>query len=257
MLAIVIVILIFLFFVIMDIWTENGRKKEEEERKQREAQEKKESEKRAQERAVHEEWKNTLYTLALKIGKESGINHLHCIILGFRMRRTDLTSEEEMLSLIAEWAMNELTPDPNYSTTPPPIPQEIPQPFDYETPWWKEYSEWYRNEKGWTCEECKLDLNYDHYYLHTHHIHGTQYNNPKHLKALCLGCHAEQLTPPGHHRLKEDYNYAEFIAKYGEQWKETRNRFKALSLQFGRELAKIAIDQGVCSASIRTIQQSN
>ena len=96
----------------MDIWTENGRKKEEEERKQREAQEKKESEKRAQERAVHEEWKNTLYTLALKIGKESGINHLHCIILGFRMRRTDLTSEEEMLSLIAEWAMNETHPRP-------------------------------------------------------------------------------------------------------------------------------------------------
>ena len=245
MLAIVIVILIFLFFVIMDIWTEDGRKQEEEERKQREAQRQKEYEKRWRE---EREWRDTLYILALEIGKESGINHLHRIILGFRMRKTDLTSEEEDLLLVTEWAMKKLIPDPNYSTEPPPIPQQIPQPFDYEISWWKEYSKWYRNEKEWTCEECELDLNHDRYYLHTHHRLGTQYNKPEYLKALCLGCHSEQLTPPGHHRLKEDFNYAEFIAKYGKQWKETLNRFKALSLQFEIELAKASIDQGVSKA---------
>ena len=137
-----------------------------------------------------------------------------------------------------------LIPDPNYSTTPPTIPQQIPQPFDYETSWWKEYSEWYRNEKGWTCEECELDLNYDRYYLHTHHRLGTQYNKPEHLEALCLGCHVEQSYPPGHDVWKENVNYAEFIAKYGEQCKETLNGFKALSLQFGIELSEASMNQG-------------
>ena len=247
MLAIVIVILIFLFFVIMDIWTEDGRKKEEEERQQRETQRQKESEKRWQE---EKEWRDTLCDLVMEIGKESSINHLHRIILGFKMRRTNLTPGEKDLLLVAEWTVKELTPDPNYSTTPPPIPQQIPQPFDYETSWWKEYSEWYRNEKGWTCEECELDLNYDHYYLHTHHRFGTQYNKPEHLKALCLGCHAEQLTPPGHHVLKEGVNYAEFTAKYGEQCKEKLKAFKALSLQFAIELAKTFMSQGVAKARL-------
>ena len=247
MLAIVIVILIFLFFVIMDVWTEDGRKKEEEERKQRDAQRQEESEKRWRE---EREWKDTLYILALEIGKESGINHLHRIILGFGMRKTDLTSEEEDLLLVAEWAIKKLTPDPNYSTEPPPIPQQIPQPFDYETSWWKEYSEWYRNEKEWTCEECELDLNHDRYYLHTHHRLGTQYNKSEYLEALCLGCHAEQNYPPGHDILKADSNYTEFMAKYGEQWKETLNGFKTLSLQFGIELAKASINLGIEKARL-------
>lgn len=250
MFAIVIVILIFLFFVIMDILTENDRKKREEERKQREAEEKKKYEKRRQEELARQRWLDTLYPLALKIGEESGINHLHRIILGFKMRQPDLISEEEDLLLVAEWAMKELTTDPNYFTPPPPIPQQIPQPFDYETSWWKKYSEWYRNEKGWTCEECELDLNHDRYYLHTHHRLGTQYNRPEHLEALCLGCHAEQSYPPGHHVLKEDVNYAEFIAKYGERCKKTLNAFKALSLQFAMELAKVSLNQGVAKAKL-------
>ena len=126
MFAIVIVILIFLFFVIMDIWTEDEEKKRKEERKQREAEEKKKHEKIRQEELAHREWLDTLYTPALKIGEESGTNHLHRIILGFKMRQPDLTSEEEDLLLVAEWAMKEFTPEPKYSTPSLPIPQQIP-----------------------------------------------------------------------------------------------------------------------------------
>ena len=229
---------------------EDEEKKRKKEREVKEAEEKKELKKRAQERRVHEEWQYTLDTLALKIGKESGINHLHRVILGFRMRETDVTSGEWELLRAAERAMNELTPNPNYSTTPPPIPQEIPKPFNYQAPWWKKYSEWYRNEKRWTCEECELDFTYDRYYLQTHHILGTQYNSPEYLRVLCLGCHAEQLTPPGHHRLKEGSNYTEFITKYGEQWKKALNTFKDLSLQFAVELAKASINQGVTEGQL-------
>ena len=249
--AIIILAFIFLLWVIIKTYlkTEGEKYEREQRQKQREAQEKKEREKRERERIEHQKWQDALYSIALKIGKESGINHLHHIILGFRVRRIDVPSEEWVLSHAAERAMKELTPDSNYST-PPAIPQEIPKPFDYRASWWKKYSEWYRNEKGWTCEECELDLNHDHYYLQTHHIRGTQYNEPQYLKALCLGCHAEQLAPSGHHRLKEGSNYTEFIAKYGGYWTETLNKFKDLSLQFPIEVAKVSSNQGFSKAQL-------
>ena len=64
--------------------------------------------------------------------------------------------------------------------------------FDYQSPWWKDYSWLYRHVWGWQCEECQLSLNSDRQYLHTHHISGTQHNDPNDLKALCIACHSEQ-----------------------------------------------------------------
>ena len=110
---------------------------------------------------------------------------------------------------------------PYFSTPSPPIPKLIPQPFDYQAEWWKALSRWYRHQKGWRCEECQISLSNDPHYLHTHHIWGTQHSEPKDLRALCLGCHAEQ--PGQNHRgLRgtEDYKY--FIKKYGRQWRAYR-----------------------------------
>ena len=104
-----------------------------------------------------------------------------------------------------------------YSTPPPPLPRRVSQPFDYRAGWWRERSEWYRNEKGWTCEECHLCLDADQQYLHTHHIRGTQYNEPEYLKALCIACHSEQPGP--HKRLKQMPDYHAFMQKYGQEWK--------------------------------------
>ena len=90
--------------------------------------------------------------------------------------------------------------------------------FDYQSPWWQDYSWLYRHVRGWQCEECQLSLNLDRQYLHTHHISGTQHNDPNDLKALCIACHSEQ---PGtnHHRLTTLEDYPEFMEKYGEQRK--------------------------------------
>ena len=90
--------------------------------------------------------------------------------------------------------------------------------FDYQSPWWQDYSWLYRHVRGWQCEECQLSLNLDRQYLHTHHISGTQHNDPNDLKALCIACHSEQ---PGtnHHRLTTLEDYPEFMEKYGEQWR--------------------------------------
>ena len=98
------------------------------------------------------------------------------------------------------------------------VPDEIPEPFDYEALWWQKLSRKYRKEKGWRCEKCKLLLSYDTDYLHTHHIRGTQYNKREDLKALCIGCHSEQ---PGdnHQKLKKKPEYRDFMKKYGKRWK--------------------------------------
>ena len=88
--------------------------------------------------------------------------------------------------------------------------------FDYQSRWWQDYSWLYRHVRGWRCEECQLLLDSDRQYLHTHHILGIQYNDPKNLSALCIACHSEQ---PGHNheRLKQRDDYNEFMEKYGQQ----------------------------------------
>lgn len=108
------------------------------------------------------------------------------------------------------------TPEPCPAPVPP-IPCVESQSFDYRARSWRELSEWYRNDKDWTCEECqlRLDADVDHRYLHVHHIRGTQYNDPEDLKALCIGCHAEQ---PRHY-MKHLPDYHKFMRKYGQKWR--------------------------------------
>ena len=90
--------------------------------------------------------------------------------------------------------------------------------FDYQSPWWQDYSWLYRHVCGWQCEECLLSLDVDRQYLHTHHLYGTQHNDPNDLKALCIACHSKQ---PGlnHHKLTATEDYHEFMEKYGKQWR--------------------------------------
>ena len=90
--------------------------------------------------------------------------------------------------------------------------------FDYQGPWWQDYSWLYRHVRDWQCEECQLSLDSDRQYLHTHHISGTQHNDPSDLRALCIACYSQQ---PGlnHHRLTATEDYHEFMEEYGEQWR--------------------------------------
>ena len=92
------------------------------------------------------------------------------------------------------------------------------KPFDYRDPWWKERSRQQREQEKWRCQACNLSLHRHKYYLHTHHLWGTHYNEPKDLRVLCIGCHSEQ---PGynHYRLKGTRDYRGFIRRYGRKWR--------------------------------------
>ena len=65
---------------------------------------------------------------------------------------------------------------------------------------WNQISWTYRNQKNWTCEECRVYLagKAHQRLLNTHHRNGvTSDNRPKNLQALCVECHNKQ---PGHGR---------------------------------------------------------
>ena len=97
----------------------------------------------------------------------------------------------------------------------------IPEPFDYEAPWWQEISRRNKEDKGWRCEECGAIFRKNSWYLETHHIRGPQHNNPEDLMALCTGCHADKR---GHEKMKKSSKYKSFIDKYEKRWKKALSR---------------------------------
>lgn len=89
-----------------------------------------------------------------------------------------------------------------------------PPTLSQNNEYWTELSNWYRKQRGWTCENCNLNLKKDKQFLDTHHIFGSGFNSPEHLKALCVGCHAEQKTPSDHSFMKNDKRYRKFVRTY-------------------------------------------
>ena len=112
--------------------------------------------------------------------------------------------------------------DPGYQ--PPPIdtlygPRTTPVtgPISHYPPDWNLRSFQCREKAGWKCEECSIDLGVDRKFLHAHHLRGTRYNQPKDLRALCIGCHAEQHL---HDRMRGLPDYLKFMELYGHIWKQ-------------------------------------
>lgn len=87
-------------------------------------------------------------------------------------------------------------------------------PFDYSSEAWQERSIACRQSANWKCEQCRIDLKDDPYFLHAHHKWGTKFNDPGDLRALCIRCHAEQ-DGHGHRMLKYYPDYEVFMSKYG------------------------------------------
>ena len=89
--------------------------------------------------------------------------------------------------------------------------------FNYLSRDWRERSQVCRKGVDWKCEQCGIDLKSAHHLLHAHHKWGTLYNNPEDLKALCIGCHAEQ--PGSEHQMLKSYpDYLQFMERFGEEW---------------------------------------
>ena len=111
--------------------------------------------------------------------------------------------------------------DPGYQ--PPPTdplygPKITPVtlPISQYPPDWNLRSLQCRKKAEWKCEECSIDLGLNRKFLHAHHLRGTRYNQPEDLRALCIGCHAEQPR----HEMKHLPYYLEFMDQYGSYWRQ-------------------------------------
>ena len=90
----------------------------------------------------------------------------------------------------------------------PPHNDENAPAQDYP-PNWYSIAQSYKQRHGWTCEQCKINLDSHRYLLHAHHIAGVKsYKEDCDLKALCVLCHSEQ---PYHQHMKD--KFAPEIAK--------------------------------------------
>lgn len=68
------------------------------------------------------------------------------------------------------------------------------------TPTWAGASRQYREQCGYRCEGCAVDLSNDAELLHVHHINGVKSDNrPSNLRALCVECHSRE---PGHEHMR-------------------------------------------------------
>lgn len=72
------------------------------------------------------------------------------------------------------------------------------------SPDWPQLSSWYRRRRGFTCEECKVQLIGAPYLLDMHHIDGDKRNDQdQNLRCLCKLCHAHMhphYNVSDHHR---------------------------------------------------------
>ena len=93
-------------------------------------------------------------------------------------------------------------------------------PLDNYTNDWRKISTDYRKRRKYVCEHEQCGLNLEKYpkFLHVHHISGHKANNrDENLKALCLGCHAEEYL---HEHLKKERQYEEFVKLFPGHWSQ-------------------------------------
>lgn len=96
---------------------------------------------------------------------------------------------------------------PKMTQAPKPIHTDITGPINDYPPDWKQIADKYKEDQGWQCEACYLDLDNQKSFLHVHHKNGLKYDNdPENHLALCIACHADE---PQHQHLKSLSDYEE------------------------------------------------
>lgn len=97
---------------------------------------------------------------------------------------------------------------------PRSLHQQIPKydsdnaPLDTYSDDFETISREVKNDSGWRCQRCDVDLSAQDrkQWLHTHHINGLKHDNRReNLEALCIACHAKE---PNHGHLKNHPTYS-------------------------------------------------
>ena len=103
-----------------------------------------------------------------------------------------------------------------------PTGTDITAPVDQYPSNWPQIARHYKEKVGWKCEECEIDLREREGFLEVHHINLKHDNNEQDLRALCIGCHAEQFQ---HQRIKSTPKYKAFL-----MWLDQKQQLSLWSL---------------------------
>lgn len=112
--------------------------------------------------------------------------------------------------------VKEFKVDNFFDKYPRSLHQQIPKhdsdtaPLDTYSDDFETISRTVRNDSGWHCRRCGVDLSAreKQKWLHTHHKNGEKHDNRKeNLEALCIGCHAKE---PNHGHIKNTPGYSEY-----------------------------------------------
>jgi|GEM_PF-1806833 len=93
---------------------------------------------------------------------------------------------------------------------------------------WPLISKQFKQAREYTCESCKLQLEYDRRYMEVHHRDRNKTNNhPKNLQCLCKLCHAFQDTNHTNHAKKgrNRKELIQFVQRYYDQLQSLNNPF--------------------------------
>lgn len=86
-------------------------------------------------------------------------------------------------------------------------------PLNTYTDDFKIVSDRIKKDRGYRCEQCKIDLSNHRQFLHAHHMNGQKSDNsPSNIKVVCIRCHAEEYS---HGHLKALPEYKMFIQMFG------------------------------------------
>ena len=58
--------------------------------------------------------------------------------------------------------------------------RNLPPDLSADNDYWRDLSRWIREEKEWTCEKCRINLEDRQSDLHAHHVFGRGFNSPQH-----------------------------------------------------------------------------
>ena len=92
-----------------------------------------------------------------------------------------------------------------------PTETDVTAPVNEYPSNWGRISLQYREKVEWKCEKCNIDFREKKAFLHLHHRNGLKHDNSeRNLRALCIGCHAEE---PQHQHLKSTPLYTEYMCE--------------------------------------------
>ena len=90
-----------------------------------------------------------------------------------------------------------------------PTDTDITAPVNGYSSDWRQISARYKEKVGWRCEDCDINLEEETRFLEVHHRNGLKNDDSEqNLRALCIGCHAEQFQ---HQHIKSTPKYKDFL----------------------------------------------